>query len=49
MSYAKFSIYYVKLWVSVFFGFHPTANPLGIVWRWKYWRHRQHLKYKTNR
>ena len=40
MKYVLFSIYYVKLQASVAAGFHKTASPLSVGWRWRYWNRR---------
>ncbi|MDQ2746414.1 MAG: hypothetical protein M3T96_04035 [Acidobacteriota bacterium] len=44
MTVILFSFYYVKLRLSILFGFHRTANPLDIKWRWQHWQFRRTLK-----
>jgi hypothetical protein len=33
----EFLFYYLKLRFTVAIGFHKTANPLYLEWRWKNW------------
>lgn len=40
----SFLLYYVRLRVEVLLGFHKTAHPLGLRYRWRQWQYTQHLK-----
>lgn len=40
MQIILFSLYYVKLRLTVLLGIYRTSNPLDIKWRWKNWQHR---------
>lgn len=44
MNIILFTLYYVKLRLSVVVGAHRTKNPLDVNWRWKHWQYRQTLK-----
>jgi hypothetical protein len=39
MNVISFALYYIRLRTSIAFGFHYTAEPLGIRWRWHQWNH----------
>lgn len=41
MNISSFLFYYLKLRITVLFGFHKTANPLGLRWRWGHWKNTQ--------
>lgn len=40
MKVIQFSVYYVKLHLSVALGFHHTSHPLDLHWRWRLWQQR---------
>ncbi|HEX8738053.1 MAG TPA: hypothetical protein VF721_22155 [Pyrinomonadaceae bacterium] len=40
MKIISFLSYYLKLRLRVSLGFHITANPVDLKWRWKYWKYR---------
>lgn len=48
MSKILFWMYFVKLRLKVWFGFHRTMNPLNAKWRWKYWNDKRKRKIKNN-
>jgi hypothetical protein len=37
MKIILFSLYYLKLRLTLLFGIHRTANPIDIKWRYRYW------------
>jgi hypothetical protein len=45
MSVVLFSLYYIKLRLSVLLGIHKTVNPVSLKWRWKDWNY----NYKSRR
>ncbi len=45
MMLILFLFYYTKLLIGIALGFHETANPINIKWRWNFWQH----KYKWRR
>lgn len=46
MEVVRFIFYYVVKVLSVRLGFRRTDNPLGLKWRWKYWKKIQKSKSK---
>jgi hypothetical protein len=44
MNVLSFALYYIRLRTSVAFGFHYTAEPLDIRWRWHQWNHIQKVR-----
>ena len=40
MQLIQFSMYYVKLQMTVVFGVYQTSLPMDIGWRWRFWQHR---------
>lgn len=44
MKVILFFVYYCKLQLSVLFGFHQTLYPLGIGWRWSFWKARYEVR-----
>ncbi|HEY0657771.1 MAG TPA: hypothetical protein VGD05_04825 [Pyrinomonadaceae bacterium] len=38
MKVILFLFYYSKLLLSVMFGIHQTLHPLGLKWRWEFWK-----------
>ena len=40
----SFLRYYVRLRVEVLLGRRTAGGPLGLRYRWRYWRYTQHLK-----
>ena len=40
MKIVLFSLYYAKLQMAVQLGLHNTCYPLGLGWRWRYWKRR---------
>lgn len=45
MKVILFSLYYIKLRLSVLLGINKTANPVSLKWRWKDWNY----NYKSRR
>ncbi|MBK7705581.1 MAG: hypothetical protein IPJ30_07315 [Acidobacteria bacterium] len=43
MKVLFFSMYYVRLRFDVTVGRQRTSNPLGLQWRWRYWKSQQRL------
>jgi hypothetical protein len=46
MKTISFLFYYIKLLFDVSVGLHPTANPLNIKWRWKFWKQNYEFHHK---
>jgi hypothetical protein len=44
MQIILFSLYYLKLRLSLLLGLHETIHPLDLGWRWKYWQKRNAAK-----
>ena len=44
MQVILFSLYYVKLRLTVLLGIYRTSNPLDIKWRWKNWQYIRDVK-----
>jgi hypothetical protein len=44
MEAIRFTFYYIGKVLSVGLGAHRTDNPLGLKWRWKYWKKMQKSK-----
>lgn len=47
MKPISFLFYYSQLLLSVTLGFHQTANPLSLKWRWNFWQHRYESRHRT--
>ena len=37
LTWADFLAYYIRFRVEVYLGFHTTAFPIDISWRWRHW------------
>lgn len=44
MNILLFVIYFIKLRINVWLGFHHTSNPLNLKWRWHHWNYKYSLK-----
>ena len=53
LTSAQFLFYFIRFRLQVYFGFHTTAFPTDISWRWRHWEQIQrnrgsHYRKKVN-
>ncbi len=48
MKLVQFSMYYVKLQLTVLLGLSQTLLPMDINWRWRFWRQRYHATHRMH-
>jgi hypothetical protein len=48
MKALKFLFYYCKFRGEILLGFHRTAHPVSIQWRWQHWQDRQLRRHRRS-